>query len=77
MIAQSACPGTQVSVHAQRMGSHVRLLSQGFLGQTAQIVELPTGPHSSQSGIVAPVADVQMADGQKLRVPLVDLEAIE
>ena len=59
------------------VGSHVRLLSQGFLGQTAQIVELPTGPHSSQSGIVAPVADVQMADGQKLRVPLVDLEAIE
>ncbi|HST03506.1 MAG TPA: hypothetical protein VLQ48_02085 [Chloroflexia bacterium] len=59
------------------MGSQVRLLAQGYLGQTAQIVELPTGPRSSQSGVVAQVADVQMADGQKMRVPLVDLEAIE
>ena len=59
------------------IGSHVRLLSHSYLGQIAQVMSLPNGPRAAQSGIIAPVADVQLAGGQRLRVPVVDLEVAE
>lgn len=59
------------------VGTSVRLLSPSYLGQVAQVVGLPVGPRAAQSGIVAPVADVQLPDGQKLRVPVVDIEVLE
>jgi hypothetical protein len=59
------------------VGSHVRLLSHSYLGQTAHIVSLPNGPRAAQSGIIAPVADVQLPAGHRLRIPIVDLEVIE
>ena len=58
-------------------GSNVRLLSHSYLGQTGQVVSLPNGPRAAQSGVIAPVADVQLAAGQRIRVPVVDLEVIE
>jgi len=58
-------------------GTHVRLLSSAYLGQTGQVVSLPVGPRAAQSGVVAPVADVAIADGTRLRVPLVDIEVLE
>jgi hypothetical protein len=59
------------------VGSMVRLLSQGYLGQTGQVTALPKGPRSAQSGVVAQAADVQLANGQQMRVPVVDLEVVE
>jgi hypothetical protein len=59
------------------VGTNVRLLSPSYLGQMAQVTGLPRGPRTVQSGVIAPVADVQLFTGQKLRVPLVDLEVLE
>ncbi len=59
------------------VGTIVRLLSQGYLGQTAQVTGLPAGPRSAQSGVVSPTADVKLANGQQMRVPTVDLEVVE
>jgi hypothetical protein len=59
------------------VGTNVRLLSPAYLGQAAQVVGLPNGPRAAQSGVVAPVADVQFPGGQRLRVPIVDLEVVE
>lgn len=59
------------------IGKHVRLLSPAYLGQTAQVVGLPVGPRAVQSGIVVPVADVTLSSGQKMRIPVVDLEVLE
>ncbi|MFL5735401.1 MAG: hypothetical protein ACJ78Q_19755 [Chloroflexia bacterium] len=59
------------------VGTQVRLLSPSYLGQSGQVVGLPVGPRAAQSGVVAPVADVTVAGGQKLRVPLVDVEVLE
>lgn len=58
-------------------GSSVRLLSQGYLGQMARVINMPKGPRAAQSGVVSQTADVQMANGQQMRVPVVDLEVVE
>jgi len=55
----------------------VRLLAPDYLGQVATITGLPVGPRAAQSGVVAPVADVTLPGDRRLRVPLVDLEALE
>jgi hypothetical protein len=59
------------------VGTHVRLLSPLYLGQAGQVVSLPVGPRAAQSGVIAPAADVALGNGQKLRVPIVDLEVLE
>lgn len=59
------------------VGTHVRLLTPDYLGQTAHVVSLPIGPRAAQSGVISPVADVQLIDGQRLRLPVVDIEALE
>lgn len=59
------------------VGKQVRLLSPAYLGQTARITGLPDGPRSAQSGVVTPVADVQLPGGMRLRVPLVNVEVLE
>lgn len=60
------------------VGTQVRLLSPSYLGQMAQVLGLPVGPRAAQSGVISPVADVALAaTGQKLRVPLVDIEVLE
>jgi hypothetical protein len=59
------------------VGSNVRLLSHSYLGQTAQVISLPNGPRAAQSGVIAPVADVQLTAGPRIRVPIVDIEVIE
>lgn len=62
---------------ALEIGTQVRLLSPAYLGQSGQVVGLPVGPRAVQSGVVAHVADVTLTGGQKLRVPLVDIEVLE
>jgi hypothetical protein len=59
------------------VGTQVRLLAPSYLGQVAQVSGLPVGPRAVQSGVVASVADVTLPSGQKLRVPLVDIEVLE
>jgi hypothetical protein len=59
------------------VGTAVRLLAPDYLGQVATITGLPVGPRAAQSGVVAPVADVTLPGDRRLRVPLVDLEALE
>jgi hypothetical protein len=59
------------------VGSPVRLLSQGYLGQMARVINMPKGPRAAQSGVVSQTADVQMGNGQQMRVPVVDLEVVE
>ena len=59
------------------VGTHVRLLAPDYLGQVATITSLPVGPRAAQTGVVAPVADVTLPGDRRLRVPLVDLEALE
>jgi hypothetical protein len=59
------------------VGSNVRLLTPDYLGQVAQVTGLPVGPRAAQSGVVAPVADVVLPVGRRLRVPLVDIEVLE
>jgi hypothetical protein len=59
------------------VGTQVRLLSSLYLGQSGQVVGLPVGPRAAQSGVVTPVADVLVTGGQRLRVPLVDIEVLE
>jgi len=59
------------------VGTSVRLLAPDYLGQIATITSLPIGPRAAQSGVVAPVADVTLPGDRRLRVPLVDLEALE
>jgi hypothetical protein len=59
------------------VGSNVRLLTPAYLGQLAQVTGLPVGPRAAQSGVVAPVADVLLSGGRRLRVPLVDIEVVE
>lgn len=58
------------------VGTWVRLLSHDYLGQIGQVSSLPVGPRASQSGVLAPVADVDLG-GERLRVPIVDLEALK
>lgn len=59
------------------VGVQVRLLAPDYLGQIAQVTGLPTGPRATQSGVVAPVADVLLGGDRRLRVPIVDLEVLE
>ncbi len=59
------------------VGTQVRLLSPDYIGQIAQVIGLPVGPRAAQSGVVAPVADVTLSGGRRLRVPTVDLEVLE
>jgi hypothetical protein len=59
------------------VGTTVRILSPAYLGQTAEIVSLPNGPRPTQSGVIAPAADLQLPSGDRLRVPLANLEALE
>ena len=59
------------------VGTQVRLLSPAYLGQTGYVVGLPVGPRAVQSGVTAPVADVSLPGGLRLRVPLVDIEVLE
>lgn len=59
------------------VGKSVRLLAPAYLGQVAQVISLPVGPRASQSGVVTTVAEVQMPAGQRLRVPVVNLEVLE
>lgn len=59
------------------VGKSVRLLAPAYLGQIAQVISLPVGPRASQSGVVTTVAEVQMPAGQRLRVPVVNLEVLE
>jgi hypothetical protein len=59
------------------VGTNVRMLSPDYLGQIAQVTGLPSGPRAAQSGVVAPVADVQLSGGRRLRVPIVDIEVLE
>jgi hypothetical protein len=59
------------------VGKNVRLLAQAYLGQLAQVVSLPVGPRASQSGVLTTVAEVQLSTGQRLRVPIVNLEVLE
>ncbi|MEO8285463.1 MAG: hypothetical protein ABI670_03390 [Chloroflexota bacterium] len=59
------------------VGTNVRLLSSAYLGQVAQVTGLPVGPRASQSGVIAPVADVLLSGGRRLRVPVVDIEVLE
>jgi hypothetical protein len=59
------------------VGTQVRLLAPSYLGQVGQVSGLPVGPRAVQSGVVTSVADVTLASGQKLRVPLVDIEVLE
>jgi hypothetical protein len=59
------------------VGKTVRVLSPAYLGQTAQVVALPNGPRPTQSGVISPVADIQLPSGHPLRIPLANLEAIE
>lgn len=58
------------------VGTWVRMLAPDYLGQIAQIAALPVGPRAAQSGIIAPVADVDLG-GERLRVPIVDLEVLK
>jgi hypothetical protein len=59
------------------VGKHVRLLAQAYLGQVATVISLPVGPRASQSGVLTTVAEVQLGTGQRLRVPIVNLEVLE
>jgi hypothetical protein len=59
------------------VGTQVRLLAPAYLGQSGQVVGLPNGPRPTQSGVISPVADVQLRNGDKLRVPLANLETLE
>jgi murein DD-endopeptidase MepM/ murein hydrolase activator NlpD len=59
------------------VGTNVRLLSPDYLGQVAQVTGLPVGPRATGSGVIAPVADVVLPTGQRLRVPTVNLEVLE
>src|SRR5204863_5028725 len=43
------------------MGTHVRLLSPAYLGQTGEVVSLPVGPRAAQSGVLAPAVDLNLA----------------
>lgn len=59
------------------VGKNVRLLAPAYLGQLAQVVSLPVGPRASQSGVLTTVAEVQLATGQRMRVPTANLEVLE
>lgn len=59
------------------VGSPVRLLSQGYMGQMGRVINMAKGPRASQSGVISQTADVQLAGGQQMRVPVVDLEVVE
>lgn len=59
------------------VGKNVRLLAPAYLGQIAQVISLPVGPRAVQSGVLSTVAEVQMAGGQRLRVPTANLEVLE
>lgn len=77
MARTTAVKWLEESGPKMEIGTHVRLLSPAYLGQSGQIVGLPVGPRAVQSGVTCPVADVSLQDGLKLRVPLVDIEVLE
>ena len=59
------------------VGKSVRLLSPAYLGQAAQVVGLPVGPRAAQSGVVTSCADIALPGGERMRVPVADIEVLE
>jgi len=59
-----------------QVGMRVRLTRPPYLGLIGQVTELPPWPQRTAAGALAQGARVRLADGQRLFVPLVNLEVI-
>jgi hypothetical protein len=59
-----------------QVGVRVRLTRPPYLGLVAEIAELPPMPQKTSAGALAQGARVRLPDGQRLFVPLVNLEVI-
>jgi hypothetical protein len=58
-------------------GQQVRILRAPYIGSTASILELRPGMSAMPSGVMAASAEVQLENGEKVILPLVNFEVIE
>lgn len=57
-----------------RTGMQVRITSEPFVGQVARVVDLPKNPVSLDNGLRIFSAQLELAGGEKVFVPLANLE---
>lgn len=57
-------------------GSLVRLLDGSHFGTAAVVLAVPSEPQSLESGLIAPVVEVQLPDGRQMTVATANIEII-
>lgn len=77
-IARADPAGIPPEVDAEQLtlGSEVRLLGADNLGQTGLLIGLPRGTHLGPGGLRYRPAEVRLADGSLVVVPLENLEVL-
>ncbi|GAB1421461.1 hypothetical protein MASR2M15_16260 [Anaerolineales bacterium] len=58
------------------VGMTVRVTQQPFLGQLGTVQSLPLKTQKIQNGLRVPVANVQLIAGERVNIPLTDLELV-
>ncbi len=75
-LPASTPPAVPHNVEAFAPGQIVRLRRQPAVGQIATLMNLHDGPATFPSGLRAAAAEVQLENGEKLLIPLVNLEVV-
>ena len=58
-------------------GQSVRLHGAPYLGQTGTIIALRSGSAALQNGLRAPAADIRLENGERVLIPLANLDVLE
>ncbi len=58
-------------------GQNVRLHGAPYLGQTGTIIALRGGSAALQNGLRAPAADIRLENGERVLIPLANLDVLE
>ncbi len=74
--AEEALSGEAAETASLTEGARVRVVCEPYMGQIGIVKQLPTPPQMVESGIRLPVAEVNLADGGPVVVPIANLELI-
>lgn len=74
--AEEEMPGEDARVPPLQVGDRVRALRAPYLGAPGTVAELPELPQTLESGVRMRVASVNLEDGERVLIPLANLELI-
>jgi hypothetical protein len=74
--AEEDMPKETTAPLALQIGMQVRMLRAPYHGAVGTVADLPPLPQTVESGNRLPVAEVDLGDGEPVRVPLANLELI-